>query len=83
MNKVMLIGRLTRDPDVRYSQGEEPIAIARYTLAVDRRFHKDGEQAINDNYDRYFKLSFKYENYYSCVRTQKKLSFLSFLSFFP
>lgn len=47
MNKVMLIGRLTRDPDVRYSQGEEPIAIARYTLAVDRRFHKDGEQAAD------------------------------------
>ena len=47
MNKVMLIGRLTRDPDVRYSQKEEPIAIARYTLAVDRRFHKDGEQAAD------------------------------------
>lgn len=47
MNKVILMGRLTRDPDVRYSQGEEPIAIARYTLAVDRRFHKDGEHAAD------------------------------------
>ena len=47
MNKVILIGRLTRDPDVQYSQGEEPRAIARYTLAVDRRFHKDGEQAAD------------------------------------
>ena len=38
MNKVILMGRLTRDPEVRYSQGEQPIAVARYTLAVDRRF---------------------------------------------
>lgn len=38
MNKVVLMGRLTRDPDVRYSQGENATAIARYTLAVDRRF---------------------------------------------
>ena len=37
MNKVILMGRLTRDPEVRYSQGETPLAIARYTLAVDRR----------------------------------------------
>ena len=37
MNKVILMGRLTRDPEVRYSQGESPLAIARYTLAVDRR----------------------------------------------
>lgn len=37
MNKAALIGRLTRDPDVRYSQGGEPMAIARFTLAVDRR----------------------------------------------
>lgn len=44
MNKVILMGRLTRDPEVRYSQGENSLAIARYTLAVDRRFKKDGEQ---------------------------------------
>ncbi len=37
MNKVILMGRLTRDPDIRYSQGERQMAIARYTLAVDRR----------------------------------------------
>lgn len=46
MNKVILMGRLTRDPDVRYSQGEKSMAIARYSLAVDRRGRKnqDGEQ---------------------------------------
>ena len=38
------MGRLTRDPDIRYTQGEKPICIARYTLAVDRRFKRDGEQ---------------------------------------
>ena len=43
MNKVILMGRLTRDPEVRYSAGENSIAIARYTLAVDRRFKRDGE----------------------------------------
>ncbi|MDD3401761.1 MAG: single-stranded DNA-binding protein [Hespellia sp.] len=43
MNKVVLMGRLTRDPEVRYSQGENALAIARYTLAVDRRFKRDGE----------------------------------------
>ena len=37
MNKVILMGRLTRDPEVRYSQGEQATAVARYTLAVDRR----------------------------------------------
>ncbi|MBR4514216.1 MAG: single-stranded DNA-binding protein [Lachnospiraceae bacterium] len=40
MNKVILMGRLTRDPEIRYSQGNESLAIARYTLAVDRRFTK-------------------------------------------
>lgn len=50
MNKVILMGRLVRDPEVRYSQGEEPTAIARYTLAVDRRGtkKKDGEQKETD-----------------------------------
>ena len=44
MNKVILMGRLTRDPEVRYStSGDGQLAIARYTLAVDRRFKKDGE----------------------------------------
>jgi single-strand DNA-binding protein len=43
MNKVILMGRLTRDPEVRYTTGENNLAIARYTLAVDRRFKRDGE----------------------------------------
>ena len=42
MNKVILMGRLTRDPEVRYSQGENSLAIARFTLAVDRRFKREG-----------------------------------------
>ena len=41
------MGRLTRDPEVRYSQGENALAIARYTLAVDRRFKRDGEQSAD------------------------------------
>lgn len=47
MNKVILMGRLVRDPEVRYSQGEKIIAIARYTLAVDRKFKKEGEQSAD------------------------------------
>ena len=43
MNKVILMGRLTRDAEVRCSAGENSMAIARYTLAVDRRFKRDGE----------------------------------------
>ena len=43
MNKVILMGRLTRDPEVRYSQGERPVAVARYTLAVNRTFKRAGE----------------------------------------
>lgn len=41
MNRVILMGRLTRDPEVRYTQGSEPMAVARYTLAVNRRVRKD------------------------------------------
>lgn len=44
MNKVILMGRLTRNPDVRYSQGEKPTCVARYTLAVNRRCKREGEQ---------------------------------------
>lgn len=44
MNKVILMGRLTRDPDVRYSNGENATAVARFSLAVDRRFKRDGDQ---------------------------------------
>ena len=49
MNKVILMGRLTRDPEVRYStSGENQLAIARYTLAVDRRFKRDGDSQTAD-----------------------------------
>ncbi|MEG0961575.1 MAG: single-stranded DNA-binding protein [Lachnospiraceae bacterium] len=48
MNKVILMGRLTRDPEVRYSQGDQAMAIARYSLAVDRRFKRDGDQQTAD-----------------------------------
>lgn len=47
MNKVILMGRLTRDPEVRYSQGDSATAIARYSLAVDRKFKRDGEQSVD------------------------------------
>ena len=48
MNKVILIGRLTREPDIRYSQGENPLCIARYTLAVDRRFKRNEDSQTAD-----------------------------------
>lgn len=44
MNKVILIGRLTKDPEVRYSQSANPVAVTRFTLAVNRRFKREGEQ---------------------------------------
>ena len=47
MNKAILMGRLTRDPEVRYSQGDSATAVARYTLAVDRRFKRDGEASAD------------------------------------
>ena len=47
MNKLILMGRLTRDPEVRYTQGSNPMAIARYTLAVDRRIKKENEQSAD------------------------------------
>lgn len=52
MNKVILVGRLTRDPDMRQSEGQDPIAVARFTLAVDRRFSRrqdsDSQQPTAD-----------------------------------
>lgn len=48
MNRVILMGRLTRDPEVRYSQGDRTMAIARYTLAVDRRGRKEGADVTAD-----------------------------------
>ena len=47
MNKVNLIGRLTKEPEVRYGQGENPLCVARYSLAVDRKFKKEGEQSAD------------------------------------
>lgn len=48
MNKVILMGRLTKDPDVRYSGADNSMAIARYTLAVDRRFKREGDDQTAD-----------------------------------
>lgn len=47
MNHVVLIGRLVRDPEIRYSQGEKPMAVAKYTLAVDRRYKREGESTAD------------------------------------
>lgn len=66
MNKVILMGRLTREPEVRYSQGAENMAIVRYTLAVNRRFKREGEASadfincvafgkVGEFADKYFK----------------------------
>ena len=62
MNKAILIGRLTRDPEVRYSQGENSTAVARFTLAVDRRFKRAGETQDAD--------------FISCVAFGKQAEFL-------
>jgi single-strand DNA-binding protein len=43
MNKCILLGNVVKDPEMRFSQGEKPISIARYSLAVERRFKRDGE----------------------------------------
>ena len=48
MNKVILMGRLTRDAEVRYSQGDASTAVARFSLAVDRRFRRDGDDQTAD-----------------------------------
>lgn len=48
MNKVILMGRLTRDPDIRYSQGETPMAVARFTLAVNRRYKSEADEQTAD-----------------------------------
>ena len=48
MNKVILMGRLTRDPEARYSNGENATAVAHYTLAVDRRFKREGDEQTAD-----------------------------------
>ena len=58
MNKVILMGRLTRNPEVRYSAGDSSMAIARYTLAVDRRFTRRGEDN-NEFAEKYFHQGMK------------------------
>lgn len=47
MNHTYYIGRLTADPDIRYTQGQNPMCIARYTLAVDRKYKKEGEPSAD------------------------------------
>lgn len=47
MNRVILMGRLTRDPDIRYTSGENSMAVARYTLAIDRTTKKQDEQSAD------------------------------------
>lgn len=47
MNKVILMGNLTRDPEMRYSQGDNPLAIARFSLAINRRFARQGETDVD------------------------------------
>ena len=61
MNRVTLMGRLVRDPEVRYGQGSEPLAVARYTLAVEKRYKREGE---------------KNADYISCVAFGKSAQFL-------
>lgn len=48
MNKVILMGRLTRDPEVRYSQGDSQLAIGKFSIAVDRRFKRQGDTVTAD-----------------------------------
>lgn len=47
MNQVQIVGRLTRDPELKYTQGAEPMAITRFTVAVDRRVKKQGEESAD------------------------------------
>lgn len=83
MNSVVLMGRLTRDPEVRYSQGERPNCIARYTLAVDRRYRSQNSDQPTADYisclafgkfaeiaEKYFKRN---KDYYSWPHSNRKL----------
>ena len=47
MNKVILMGNLTRDPEIRYTQGENALAVARFSLAINRRFAKQGDTEVD------------------------------------
>jgi len=59
MNKIILMGRLTRDPELRYSNAAEPMAIARYTLAVNRRISKERVDAGEQDADFIFCTAFR------------------------
>ena len=48
MNKIILLGRLTRDPEIRYSQGENSMAIAKFTIAANRRYAKENDEVKAD-----------------------------------
>lgn len=63
MNKVILMGRLTRDPEIRYSQGDNAMAVGRFTLAVDRRYGKNEDQQ-------------QQADFISCVAFKKTAEFL-------
>ena len=82
MNKVILMGRLTKDPEVRYSQGNEPVAVAKYTLAVNRRFKQKGKNEAETDFiscvafgkagefaEKYFKKSAGFRS--AVMRTEK------------
>lgn len=62
MNKVILMGRLTKDPDIRYAQTQEPTCVAKFTLAVDRRVKRDSGQQSAD--------------FISCVAFKKSAEFI-------
>lgn len=47
MNKCIFMGRLTKDPEIRYTQGTKPVAVVNYTLAVDRKFKREGEPSAD------------------------------------
>src|SRR5699024_12049136 len=79
MNKVILMGRLTRDPDIRYSQGERQMAIARYTLAVDRRGRGNNGEATADfiqcvAFDRAAEFAEKYFHQGTKIRSEEHTS---------
>lgn len=64
MNKVILMGRFTRDPEIRYTQGEKSICIANFSLAVDRRYKTDDQSADFINCVAFGKLGEHVEKYY-------------------
>ena len=62
MNKVILMGRLTRDPELKYTKGAEPVAVVNFSLAANRRFKRQGEQEVD---------------FISCVAFGKNAEFVS------